>query len=279
MHAWQLLFTNLAALYHQLYYTDRRMECGHAPASLTIDEADAAKRDRPNKHFKSSEVVRDIIIGMSDGLTVPFALAAGLSGTSAGSFIVVAAGLAEVAAGSIAMGLGGYLAGKSDVDHYKSERKLEMEDIQFVPDIVAEEGAAILANLGLQPDEYNPVIRSLMKRPSDWLEFMMRFQLGLEKPDPRRALKSAATIAISYVIGGLVPLMPYILTSNVQSALYLSVGITVCALFIFGLCKGIFTGTNAIKSAFQTVVVGVLASAAAFALARAIQVLEHRHGH
>lgn len=223
------------------------------------------------KHFNSSELVRDIIIGMSDGLTVPFALAAGLSGSTAASSIVVTAGLAEVAAGAIAMGLGGYLAAKSDTDHYNREEKREKDEIVDVPDKEADEVAEILAKFGLQPPEYRPVVEALRKRPDDWLEFMMRFELGLERPDPTRAVKSAATIALSYVVGGLIPLIPYMAVPHVREALFVSVGITLFALFVFGYLKGCFTGAQPLKSAIQTVVVGALASAAAFGLARAIQ--------
>lgn len=227
-------------------------------------------------HFKSSELMRDIIIGMSDGLTVPFALAAGLSGSSAASTIVVTAGLAEVAAGAIAMGLGGYLAAKSDTDHYNREEQREKEEIVEVPEKEAEEVAEILAKFGLQPPEYKPVVEALRKRPDDWLDFMMRFELGLERPDPTRAVKSAGTIALSYVIGGFIPLIPYMAIPHVQQALYVSVGITLCALFIFGHLKGHFTGTQPLKGAFQMVIVGALASAAAFGLARAIQATAHQ---
>ncbi|MCO5579125.1 hypothetical protein L7F22_032977 [Adiantum nelumboides] len=246
------------------------------PASV-LSTSSAPHDPHIEHHFNSSEIVRDIIIGMSDGLTVPFALAAGLSGTSAASTIVVTAGLAEVAAGAIAMGLGGYLAAKSDTDHYNREEKREMEEIVCVPEKEMEEVAEILAKFGLQPSEYKPVVEALRKRPTDWLEFMMRFELGLEKPDPTRALKSAATIAMSYVVGGLIPLIPYMAFSHVQQALYVSVGITLCALFVFGYIKGYFTGMNPFKSALQTVIVGALASAAAFGLARAIQASSGHH--
>ncbi|KAH7436411.1 hypothetical protein KP509_05G018600 [Ceratopteris richardii] len=257
------------------------MEGKDSPSSMAVESSTpsttvpASEGTHKEKHFESSEIVRDVIIGMSDGLTVPFALAAGLSGTSAASSIVVTAGLAEVAAGAIAMGLGGYLAAKSDSDHYKREQKREMEEIVCVPEKEAQEVADILAKFGLQPSEYKPVVESIRKRPSDWLEFMMRFELGLEKPDPTRALKSAGTIAISYVIGGLIPLIPYMVIPHVQRALYYSVGITLVALFVFGYFKGLLTGMSALKSAFQTALVGALASAAAFGLARAIQAADH----
>ncbi|KAJ7556685.1 hypothetical protein O6H91_05G093600 [Diphasiastrum complanatum] len=230
-----------------------------APTSLHVE-----------RHFTSGEIVRDVVIGMSDGLTVPFALAAGLSGASAPSSIVVTAGLSEVVAGAIAMGLGGYLAARSDADHYYSERKREEEEILTVPETEANEVADILAKFGLEPHEYMPVVDALRKRRDAWLEFMMRFELGLEKPDPSRALQSASTIAGSYVFGGLIPLLPYMLISKVSSALIVSAGITLLALFIFGYVKGRITGTKPWWSAIQTTIIGALASAAAFSLAYAI---------
>lgn len=222
------------------------------------------------RHFTAGEVVRDIVIGMSDGLTVPFALAAGLSGAAAPSSIVVTAGLAEVAAGSIAMGLGGYLAARSDADHFENERKREEDEVIRVPDTEADEVAEILATFGLEPNEYWPVVEALRKRPEAWIDFMMRFELGLEKPDPARALQSALTIAGSYIVGGLIPLLPYIILPEALEALKVSVVVTLFALFIFGYVKGRFTGLRPVWSAFQTVFIGALASAAAFAIASAI---------
>ncbi|KAI5082103.1 hypothetical protein GOP47_0001846 [Adiantum capillus-veneris] len=222
-------------------------------------------------HFTAGEVVRDIIIGMSDGLTVPFALAAGLSGANAASSIVVTAGLAEVAAGAIAMGLGGYLAAKSDADHYSREKEREEEEILTVPDTEAHEVGEILSRFGLRPHEYNLVVEALRDWPEDWLEFMMRFELGLEKPDPKRALQSAITIAISYILGCLIPLTPYMLIQRARVALKVSIGVTLVALFLFGFCKGLFTGTRPLVSALQTTLIGALASATAFGIALAIQ--------
>ncbi|GLJ35949.1 hypothetical protein SUGI_0721300 [Cryptomeria japonica] len=223
------------------------------------------------KHFTAGEVVRDVIIGMSDGLTVPFALAAGLSAATASSSIIVTAGLAEVAAGAISMGLGGYLAAKSEADHYVRERNREQEEIITVPDTEAAEVADILAKYGLHPNEYWPVVNALRKRPDAWLEFMMRFELGLEKPDPMRGLQSAFTIAIAYVIGGLVPLIPYMFIPIAKNALMISVIVTLIALLFFGYVKGYYTGNKPIRSAIQTAVIGAFASAAAFGIARIIR--------
>ncbi len=222
------------------------------------------------KHFTAGEVVRDAVIGMSDGLTVPFALAAGLSGAVASTSIIVTAGLAEVVAGSIAMGLGGYLAARSDAEHYASERRREQSEI--VEKSVAErlEVTEIFESYGIAPEESAPVVKALERRPEAWVDFMMRFELGLEKPDPRRALTSALTIAGAYIAGGLIPLAPYILMNAAQRALIVSVFTTLFALLVFGFIKGKFTGASPIKSALQTALIGGLAAGAAFGIARAI---------
>ncbi|XP_057537925.1 vacuolar iron transporter 1-like [Amaranthus tricolor] len=228
-------------------------------------------KQHKEKHFTAGEVVRDIIIGVSDGLTVPFALAAGLSGANASSSIILTAGIAEVAAGAISMGLGGYLAAKSEADHYAKELKREQDEIIAVPDIEAAEVEEILAEYGIEPHEYAPVVNALRRKPQAWLDFMMKFELGLEKPEPRRALQSAVTIAIAYIIGGIVPLLPYILIPVAKKALLASVVLTLIALLIFGYAKGHFTGSKPIKSAFQTALIGALASAAAFGMAKLVQ--------
>eukprot|EP00897_Mesotaenium_endlicherianum_P008360 jgi/Mesen1/7552/ME000392S06803 len=222
------------------------------------------------KHFEASDVVRDVIIGMSDGLTVPFALAAGLTGATSASRLVVTAGLAEVVAGAIAMGLGGYLAARSDADHYATERKREEEEILVVPDAEAREVAEVFEAYGLTPAEYTPAVEALQRRPTAWVNFMMRFELGLEEPKPGRALLSALTIAFSYIVGGLIPLLPYMLIAVAGRALPISAVVTLLALFLFGYIKGKFTGTKPLMSAAQTTAIGFIASAAAFALAKLI---------
>ncbi|KAL7163414.1 hypothetical protein ACSBR2_039506 [Camellia fascicularis] len=223
------------------------------------------------KHFTAGEIVRDIIIGVSDGLTVPFALAAGLSGANASSSIILTAGIAEVAAGAISMGLGGYLAAKSEADHYVRELRREQEEIVTVPDTEAAEVAEILAEYGIEEHEYRPVVNALKKNPQAWLDFMMKFELGLEKPDPRRAVHSALTIAIAYIVGGIVPLIPYMFIPIARKAVIASVILTLMALLIFGYAKGYFTGNKPIKSALQTALIGAVASAAAFGMAKAVQ--------
>jgi VIT1/CCC1 family predicted Fe2+/Mn2+ transporter len=222
------------------------------------------------KHFTASETVRDVVIGMSDGLTVPFALAAGLSGAVQSSGIIVTAGLAEVAAGAIAMGLGGYLAARTDAEHYVSERSREEQEIQEMPEKEAAEVAEVLRAYGLEEDEVASVVTSIRADKERWLNFMMRFELGLEKPDPRRAGRSALTIALSYIAGGLVPLAPYFFLHSVASALIGSIVVTLLALLMFGYIKGRFTTAKPLRSAWQTVVVGGLAATAAFVIAKAI---------
>jgi VIT1/CCC1 family predicted Fe2+/Mn2+ transporter len=222
------------------------------------------------RHFTAGETVHDIVIGMSDGLTVPFALAAGLSGAVASTQIVVTAGLAEVAAGSIAMGLGGYLAARSDAEHFASERLREVREVEQVPDTEAKEVAEVFQSYGLTAEESAPIVQALRARPEAWVDFMMRFELGLEAPDPRRALTSALTIAGAYIAGGLIPLAPYMILGNAARALLVSVVLTLIALCIFGYVKGRFTGSNAPRSALQTTLIGGLAAGAAFLIARAI---------
>ena len=222
------------------------------------------------RHFTAGERVRDIVIGMSDGLTVPFALAAGLSGAVASSRIVVTAGLAEVAAGSIAMGLGGYLAARSDAEHYANELAREEQEIRDVPDTEAREVADVLVGYGVTPSEAGTIVAAMRQRPIQWRDFMMRFELGLEVPNPKRALQSALTIALAYVVGGLIPLSPYLAISSVETALEVSVIVTLIALMVFGFVKGHFTGARPVRSSLQTTVIGGLAAGAAFAIARAI---------
>ncbi len=222
------------------------------------------------KHFTASEVVRDIVIGMSDGLTVPFALAAGLSGAVESSGIIVTAALAEVAAGAIAMGLGGYLAARTDAEHFVSERAREERETQEMPEEEAAEVAGILRSYGLEDDKVAAVVNSIRADKKRWVDFMMRFELGLEEPDPKRATNSALTIALSYIAGGLVPLAPYFFLRSVHSALIGSVVVTLLALLVFGYVKGRFTTAKPFRSAWQTVVVGGLAATAAFVIAKAI---------
>jgi vacuolar iron transporter family protein len=222
------------------------------------------------KHFTASDTVRDIVIGMSDGLTVPFALAAGLSGAVDSTGLIIVAGLAEIAAGAIAMGLGGYLAARTDAEHFAAELTREERETYEVPETEAEEVAQVFRNYGLSEDTVTTVVGAIRSDRNRWVDFMMKFELGLEAPEPRRARSSALTIALSYVAGGLVPLSPYFFLRSVHAALAGSMIVTLLALFVFGFVKGNFTTSRPVKSAWQTVLVGGLAAAAAFGIARLI---------
>ena len=220
------------------------------------------------QHFSASDIIRDIVIGMSDGLTVPFALAAGLSGAVHSTAIILTAGGAEIAAGSIAMGLGGYLAAKSDAEHYKSELKREYDEIEQFPDKEEEEVREVFRQYNLVDQQIDSIVDKMKQDPDKWVDFMMRFELGLEKPDESRAWKSALTIALSYIVGGIIPLIPYFFVGLPTQALFASVVITLIVLFIFGGIKGKFTGASIVKSGFETMIIGGVAAAAAFMLAR-----------
>ncbi|HYK90931.1 MAG TPA: VIT1/CCC1 transporter family protein [Acidobacteriota bacterium] len=222
------------------------------------------------RHFTASDAVRDVVIGMSDGLTVPFALAAGLSGAVSATGIVITAGLAEIAAGSIAMGLGGYLAAKSDAEHYASEQAREQKEVREKAGEEEAEVEKVFEAYGLSDAEIAPILEAFRRHPRQWVDFMMRFELGLEKPDPRRALTSAMTIGGAYIVGGLIPLGPYIFVPTVRLGLAVSVLVTLIALAVFGYIKGRFTGAKPLRSSLQTVLIGGLAAAAAFAIARFI---------
>ena len=211
------------------------------------------------KHFRGSEQVRDVVIGMADGLTVPFALAAGLSAA-----IIVTAGMAEIVAGAIAMGLGGFLAARGDVEHYDSELARERREIAAVPERELGEVRGVFSDFGLEGAALDQVVAAVAAEPDRWARFMMRFELGLERPDSKRAPISAITIAASYLIGGLVPLVSYIVMPSVHAV---SVGATAAALVVFGAVKGRLTGAGVLKSAFQTLLVGGLAAGAAYWLA------------
>lgn len=222
------------------------------------------------KHLKSSDALRDIVIGMSDGLTVPFALAAGLSGAVDTTHIIVIAGIAEIAAGSIAMGLGGYLAGKTEQDHYKSEEKREYYEVDNLRERELEETKEFFANIGLSKSVQEQATLELSQDKKQWVDFMMKYELGLEKPDPRRATKSALNIGISYVVGGFVPLTPYFFVDSPIEGLKISAIITLFCLFIFGWFKSKMTGINVLSGALKVALIGAAAASAAFGVAKLI---------
>ncbi|WP_276353245.1 VIT1/CCC1 transporter family protein [Cohnella caldifontis] len=220
------------------------------------------------KHFTASDLIRDIVIGMSDGLTVPFALAAGLSGTVSHTTLVVVAGAAEIAAGSIAMGLGGYLAARTDREHYEAELARERREIVELPDREREEVAEVLKSWGIPEPALSAATDAICADDEMWIDFMMKHELGLEKPEPKRARDSSLTIGLSYVLGGLIPLSPYMFIARSDTALLVSAVLTLIALFLFGWIKGKFTGSKPFKSAWQTMLVGGLAAGFAYGIAR-----------
>ena len=222
------------------------------------------------QHFESSEVIRDIVIGMADGLTVPFALAAGLSGAVSTTVLIITAGLAEIAAGSIAMGLGGYLAARTDREHYSAEEARERREIVELPERERKEVEDIVSTWGIEGEAMDKAVTAITQDHEKWLNFMMKYELGLEVPDPKRARNSSMTIGISYIVGGLIPLSPYFFISTPSHALWVSVLATLVALFIFGWIKGTFTGAKPAKSALQMMLVGGLAAFVAYVVAKLI---------
>ena len=221
-------------------------------------------------HLKSSDFITDVVIGMSDGLTVPFALAAGLSSAVLDNQIVTTAGIAEIIAGSIAMGLGGFLAGKTEQEHYASELNREYEEVESVPEKEKEEIKVIFAEYGLSSAAQSMLADELAKDKDKWVKFMMKYELGLEKPDANRATKSALTIGISYIVGGVIPLVPYFFTSTPIEGLKISAMITIVCLFVFGYFKSKVTGQPVLKGAIKVTVIGALAASAAFVSAKLI---------
>ncbi len=221
-------------------------------------------------HFTATQTVRDIVIGMADGLTVPFALAAGLAGTVGESNVIVVAGLAEIAAGAIAMGLGGYLAARTDSEHYTAERERELRETEEMPLQERAEVAKLFRDYGLTAEQARPLVAAITANRSRWVDFMMRFELDLLPPDAARAPRSALTIAASYVVGGLIPLFPYMVLHAPAAALELSVGLTLVALFVFGAVKARFTEIHPMRGGVQMALIGGLAATAAFTIARLI---------
>ncbi len=219
------------------------------------------------EHLESSDFLTDVVIGMSDGLTVPFALAAGLTGAVSNSSIIVIAGIAEIVAGSIAMGLGGYLAGKTELDHYNSELKREYEEVERIPEMEKKEVRDFFENLGLSEEIQVKATEEIAKDKKQWVDFMMKFELGLDKPDPRRATKSALNIGLSYAAGGIIPLSPYFFLADSREALKFSVVATLICLFVFGYFKSKITGVPVLSGALKVTLIGALAAAAAFSVA------------
>ena len=220
------------------------------------------------EHLKNSDFITDTVIGLSDGLTVPFALAAGLSAAVTTNDIIITAGVAEIVAGSIAMGLGGYLAGKTEIEHYDSELKREYEEVELVPEKEKEEVREVFADYGLSEHSQNLIVEELVKDKHKWVDFMMKFELGLEKPNINRARNSALTIGLAYVVGGLIPLLGYIFTSSPKEGLLSSTILTIICLFVFGFFKSKVTGQPLFMGALKVTLIGIVAAAAAFFVAR-----------
>jgi VIT1/CCC1 family predicted Fe2+/Mn2+ transporter len=219
------------------------------------------------EHLQSSDILRDVVIGMSDGLTVPFALAAGLSGAVSTSSIIVIAGIAEIAAGGIAMGLGGYLAGKTEQDHYYSELKREYAEVERIPEMEKLEVKEFFEHIGLSEELQNKATEEIAKDKKHWVDFMMKFELGLDEPNPKRARNSALNIGVSYIVGGIIPLSPYFFIQNSREALKFSVVATLICLFVFGYFKSKITGVSVIPGALKVMLIGALAAAAAYSVA------------
>ncbi len=224
----------------------------------------------PERHFRAGETVRDIVLGLSDGLTVPFALAAGVSAAIPQASVVVTAGLAEIVAGAISMGLGGFLAARTDYERYRHEERREIDEVHNKADVERAEVREIFESYGLHGEALDQLVTQISKDKSRWVDFMMRFELGMEKPDGARAPLSAITIGASYAAGGLIPLIPYMLTSDVRAGLLASTIVTVIALLIFGAIKSKLTGSAPLRGAWQTALIGAVAAGVAFGLARAL---------
>lgn len=224
--------------------------------------------EHEEKHFTASDLIKDVVIGMADGLTVPFALAAGLSGAVNSNNIIITAGVAEVVAGSIAMGLGGYLAGRTDEEHYVSELKRERREVESEPEVEKQEVREVFAKFGISPQLQGQLADELAQDKKKWVDFMMKFELGMERPDPQRARKSAFNIGMSYVVGGMVPLVGYFVTDNPRDGLLVSAATTVLFLFLFGYVKTKLTGDKPLLGAIKTTLIGLLAASAAFAIAK-----------
>jgi VIT1/CCC1 family predicted Fe2+/Mn2+ transporter len=233
-------------------------------------EQDRNLIDHNEEHVKSSDFIKDIVIGMSDGLTVPFALAAGLSGAVDSSSLVITAGIAEIAAGSIAMGLGGYLAGRAEIDHYDSEKRREYYEIEHLKEKEIAETEEIFLSMGLSENTVKSAVLELSKDSDKWVNFMMKYELDLETPDPKRARNSAFTIGFSYIVGGIIPLAPYFFTNTPQLGLIISAVVTLISLFVFGYFKSKLTGQPLFKGALKVMAIGAIAAAAAYGIAKLI---------
>jgi VIT1/CCC1 family predicted Fe2+/Mn2+ transporter len=218
-------------------------------------------------HVKQPTFLKDIVIGLSDGITVPFALTAGISGAVTNNDIIITAGIAEICAGAIAMGLGGYLAGKTEEEHYYNELEREYQEIKNLPEVEKQEVKEVFAKYGLSAETQDKVADELAKNDKQWVDFMMRYELGLEEPEKGRATNSARNISLSYIVGGTIPLLGYVFTANPGNGLRDSSIFTILCLLLFGYFKSKVTGQNPFTGALKTTGIGILAAASAFAIA------------
>ncbi|KTW30846.1 hypothetical protein T552_00557 [Pneumocystis carinii B80] len=226
-------------------------------------------KERMEMTSESSRIISDIILGLSDGLTVPFSLAAGLS-SFYNSKIVLTAGMAELISGAVSMGLGGYLAVKSEVEHFEHIRRTQMDLLIHAPENRSQQILNQLESYGIVNEVCRPLVFCLKQNPIDFVNFVMRFDLCLQKPSLRTAWFSAITIAMSYFLGGLIPLIPYIIFYNdTFLGFKISVILVAIVLFIFGYLKSIYligSIKKSIYSAFQTLLVGIIAAISAFTI-------------
>ena len=226
--------------------------------------------DHGERHSSSTQTIRDLVLGMADGLTVPFALAAGITGAVAASGLVVTAGMAEIVAGAISMGLGGYLAARTEVVHYAREYARELRETHEIPDEERAEVAQIMYNYGVREPVLTRVVNEIASDREQWVAFMMRNELGLERPDERAAPRSAVLVGGGYVLGGIFPLAPYVFVPDAHIALYWSIACTSLALLAFGAIRARVLATPVASGAAQTWFIGAVAAAAAYGLARLV---------
>ena len=238
-------------------------------SSLRYDPSMMQAADHEH-HGAGTQTIRDLVLGMADGLTVPFALAAGVTGAVAASGIVLSAGIAEIVAGAISMGLGGYLAARSESAHYAKEYAREVRETEEIPNEEKAEVAQILFGYGVREPVLTRVVHDIASDREQWVQFMMRNELGLEKPDERAAPRSAALVGGGYVLGGIFPLAPYVFVANAHEGLWWSIVFTTIALLVFGAVRARVLATPVVLGALQTWVIGGIAAGAAYGLARLV---------
>ena len=219
-------------------------------------------------HVVQVEPVRDLVVGVAEGLTVPFALTAALAAGAAAPPVILGAGLAATAAGAVASGLGGYLAARREAEHYAAERRREEEETRLYPDRERWEVAAVLHRYGVRGAVLNQAVEAVASDRRKWVDFMMRFELDLAEPDPNRAARAAVATFAAQLAGGLIPLLPYLVFASPRPALLVSCGITALALLAFGWLKARATGLSPLRGALQSLALGTAAAFLAWLAAR-----------